>query len=100
MHAIHTHISTDSRDCDGRYTNTWVNDQRIQFHDLPLTYGIQGNFDSNFDESADGEQLLYRFTASCPTEEGYRSVTAYECESTNCDRKGTHRDHTAESMGY
>ena len=103
---IHTHFSKIHRDCDSTYTNEYIKDGGPSIYDLPTTFPIngetpQGSYTATFtDSKASDRLLLYTFRASCPTDEGFASVTLRACTD-NCDRKvSLHRDSTAESMGY
>lgn len=103
---LHAHVSTDSADCDGRYSRTYVEtpteaERADDFSDLVFKERVLAAYVSvvpgivvKVEVTMDG------FTAAETTDEGYRHVEVEWCEYEECDDAPTYRDHRAESMGY
>lgn len=103
-HRIHAHVNSDSRDCDGTYlkshTEVLTTEERcsrygdLYFKDRVVTSII----------SLHGHGTLKVESEGCvwdePTEEGHRLIVVTWCDDEDCDRTGSQRDLTAESMGY
>jgi hypothetical protein len=110
----HAHVSSESADCDGRYSRSHVvhmNADEIReswqdendFSEINFRERVLGSVVSltTFTEGQEGSVTIteHGFTYSRPTDEGYESVEVTWCED-DCDDASTYRDHRAESMGY
>lgn len=101
---LHAHISSESTDCDGRYSRTWVeqmneDEAKSDFSDLDFKSRVLSNAVS-FHELGTVEMQNGGFHANMQTEEGYRYTNVVWCEDICDDTKSTFRDHSAEAMGY
>jgi hypothetical protein len=111
--ALHAHVSSESSDCDGRYSRTYVIDQTDE--------ELNGSpFDGYDGEEAFRLRVLQYIGSTTPeyggrlsiapggdeytwaeqTDEGYRHVEATFCREDDADEKSTQRDHSAEASGY
>lgn len=101
---MHAHVSTESRDCDGKYERQYTRKPRAGQTDddfradtlwalLPIDLGPE----------SDPVRVMFTrfgFDFTEPTEEGYRAVDVTWCTDDDADQPARYRDHTAESMGY
>lgn len=99
--ALHAHVSIESRDCDGRYSRTYV-----------VLSTMAGEDEGDFRASVIGNALAYEddgttvtfsedgFTIHETTEEGYNTQEFTWCEDDDATAPSTFRDHSAEAMGY
>lgn len=102
----HLHVSTDSRDCDGRYEHDYIVVPRegVSFRQLWAAH-VEMLASRDYDECAEFERTTDRDGLPCVeysarTDEGYRREYTYGCDG-ECDpRVYRYRDHTAEAMGY
>jgi hypothetical protein len=115
--ALHAHVSTASRDCDGPQYNSWVtvpNDDEIAEFAAAQERGYNDFSDLHFKERVLGNHVSFHadgphtveitrdgFKMSEATDEGYRSADVTWCEDPDCDPDDrTHRDVFAEAAGY
>lgn len=95
----HAHVTTESADCDGRYSRGYVLEREGNSEHFK-SWAI-GNMTSGYDN---GTLTIdpYGFTFDAPTEEGYISIGVSWCNDADglCDRKSSFRDHSAEAAGY
>jgi hypothetical protein len=113
----HAHVSSESRDCDGRYSGGYVfrrfNKERTGtqrewddwldlYHLLVQDVAMVPDVDKTTIEIKPSKTGGYTFYAAQDTEEGYRCEIAVMCQDPDCDllEGERFRDHTAESMGY
>ncbi len=100
---LHAHVSTNSADCDGRYSSDYITrcDARFtgDFADLDFKHHVVTMLISVYSEYGKLEFVPNGFNWSEPTEEGYSSAEARWCED-ECDDSALFRDHSAEAAGY
>lgn len=102
--SLHAHIATESSDCDGRYSRTYIEVMRddeaeSEWADLDFQARVLGSH-VGFHESGELTFNSNGFNVHTRTDEGYRDVTVDWCTDDDTDERGTFRDHRAESMGY
>jgi hypothetical protein len=109
---LHAHFSSESQDCDGRYSSEWIVAQPpeeasgdfadIDFHDKIVaqvvnSYSLDHTGTLTVTRHESGTTLDW----SEPTDEGHRSISAQFCEDETCDVDTySQRDHSAEKAGY
>lgn len=96
---MHAHVSTESADCDGRYSRSYVlvsDPGQDDFHfNREITSIILGNeSEGTATFTSDG------FTFDSPTDEGFVHTEIEWCNDSDCAMTTTFRDHSAEAMGY
>jgi hypothetical protein len=102
----HLHVTTDARDCDGRYEQdyVWVPNDDETFRDMwswHVARAAARDYDHNatFERGVTLDGLPFADYAAT-TEEGYSSEYVTGCDGC-CDPRATrYRDHTAELAGY
>lgn len=99
---MHAHVETIQRDCDGRYDRNYVVNSEQGQDDQAFQSYVLGTF-LPLDYRGESVQVTFTptgFHYSEPTDEGYYMLSVEWCHH-DCDTDArTHRDHTAESMGY
>lgn len=107
--SLHAHIVKSSRDCDGLYDSTYVEQpdpgqDPDDFRDRITALRLPWKHDMT-DPNGEPFHIEVRFTVggfswSAPTDEGFTSTEVQWCED-ECDLgERTFRDHTAEAAGY
>jgi len=97
----HIHKSTESQDCDGRYSServlNYAVDKDIEWY---VALGFEVSENSNVTKCDLDDEGLWSAEIHTPTEEGYRWCYLRECED-ECDpNENSFRDFRAEEMGY
>jgi len=97
----HIHKSTESQDCDGRYSSEYVVgydvDNDVEWY---LALGFSVSEHSNVTKCDLDSEGLWSAEIHTPTEEGYRWAYLRECEDECDEADSSYRDHRAEEMGY
>jgi len=111
---LHAHFGSESRDCDGRYSNG-VDIDASQFGDgftdkdefaealLPWLYRSPdvGPVNITIEDIGDEDNDRLVIALSMQTDEGYYSAGVTICSEDDFEpRYSGYRDHTAESMNY
>lgn len=102
---LHAHVSTESADCDGRYSRSSVelvnsDEEASDFTDLDFQARILSNA-VIFHGQTDVKVRPDGFVAVSPTEEGYVHTEVQWCQEERCQElRSTFRDHSAEAAGY
>jgi hypothetical protein len=97
--STHAHVSTESADCDGRYSRSYVLTSETGDDAHTFRLRVLGML-IDLDEPRTVTVTPEGFTWSGPTDEGYVSGEVEWCTDDDATERGTYRDHTAESMGY
>lgn len=100
----HAHVSSQARDCDGRYLKDWTEvptteERTSEYGELDFKNRVLASVVTLYgygtlDVTPEG------FVWAETTEEGYCHVSVGWCDEEDCDRTSSQRDLTAESMGY
>lgn len=107
--ALHAHMETYEKDCDGPVSDSWVATKRADEDDIDFHDRILRNVASVYAILSTGALEVTRFEEddsirlswSEVTEEGFRNREATICKDEGCDTDETsHRDYYAEEMGY
>lgn len=101
---VHAHVSTESRDCDGRYTGGHVVEMtleercsafgELEFKGRVLTNVVTLHGAGTLQVTPDGLEWWEQ------TDEGYSAADVRWCEDECPDERPWMRDHTAEAAGY
>lgn len=102
---LHAHLTTESSDCDGRYSRESIreietSELRDEFGDITFKQRILGTLLSIYqkgtlDVTPDGAEW------NQPTDEGHINVLVEWCDDPECSPpKYGFRDHSAEAAGY
>ena len=96
---MHAHVSIESADCDGRYSQSYIlgNTSRDEWDFKADTIGNALAF---ADETATVTFTEFGFTFTHPTDEGYAYSEFTWCNDDDENERGTFRDHSAEAAGY
>lgn len=112
---LHAHVWTESADCDGRYSSTYIarmdeselaesRKEENDFSEIHFTERVLGNIVS-LTTLRDGQKgslevTEHGFAWGRPTDEGFESATVQWCHDETCSDSHTYRDHSAERAGY
>ena len=109
--ALHAHVSTESRDCDGGHGSNYIS----RMNPAEIAHAVEANGVNDFSDLMFKERVLggaVSFHSDCTvkvtedgfnvvevTEEGYRAVDVVWCEDHCADESGQY-DQYAEMAGY
>lgn len=101
---LHAHVTTESADCDGRYSSGRVEEMTLlercdQFGELAFKDRVMS---SVVTMHGHGELKVtpYRLEWHEQTDEGYRAADVEWCSDEGCPNRSWQRDHSAEAAGY
>lgn len=112
MSTLHAHVESESADCDGRYSRTYVmerdtftqsEDEFIgHVQDMIISSDAQdGTLKITQNQlTTHGRQYYPEFEWSQSTEEGFTYSKVRFCLDDDADTPATQRDHSAEAAGY
>lgn len=114
MSTLHAHVESESADCDGRYSRTYVmerhsftqSEDEFIGHVLDMTVSTDAEdgtlkvTQSDVRRPGLGRYCYPVFEWSQSTEEGFSHVKVTFCLDDDADTPATQRDHSAEAAGY
>lgn len=112
MSTLHAHVESESADCDGRYSRTYVMERHTftQSEDEFIGHVMDMIVSTDAHDGTlkitqnaltiEGRRFYPVFEWSQSTEEGFTHSKVTFCLDDDADAPATQRDHSAEAAGY